>query len=135
MAVCATVTFKTIDRSDDLRRASFGSHRPASFAAPQSSAFEGLSPETRHKRKVSLSMLKARIDSELAATTSASRPSSRNSRNFTSPAPKPAALPVVVEPPSQPATPPPAQVPKRPVFMDESHIFWCHSCQGDLVVL
>ncbi|CDO73152.1 hypothetical protein BN946_scf185007.g207 [Trametes cinnabarina] len=127
---------RTIDRSDDLRRASLGSQRPPSFATPQpSSTFEGLSPETRHKRKVSLSMLKARIDSELAASTSTSRPSSRNSRNVSSPAHRQTALPVVVEPPSQPATPPPAQVPKRPVFMDESHIFWCHSCQGDLVVL
>ncbi|KAF8433563.1 hypothetical protein L210DRAFT_3556476 [Boletus edulis BED1] len=23
----------------------------------------------------------------------------------------------------------------RPQFMDESHIFWCHSCRGELVIL
>lgn len=70
---------RAIDHSDDLRRASFGSHRPSMLAPPQTaSAFDGLSPETRHKRKVSLSMLKARIDSELAASSASSRPSSRN---------------------------------------------------------
>ncbi|KAI0830783.1 hypothetical protein BC628DRAFT_902645 [Trametes gibbosa] len=129
---------KAIDHSDDLRRASFGSHRPTNLSVPQTpSAFEGLSPETRHKRIVSLSMLKARIDSEVAASSThhPSRPSSRNSRSVSSPAHRPTALPAVIEPPSQPATPPPAPVHKRPVFMDESHIFWCHSCQGDLVVL
>jgi chromosome segregation ATPase len=25
--------------------------------------------------------------------------------------------------------------PIRPQFLDEGHIFWCHSCQGDLVIL
>ncbi|KAI0673603.1 hypothetical protein C8Q78DRAFT_1017957 [Trametes maxima] len=127
---------RTVDVSDDLRRASFSSHRPTSTLAPPqtTSAFEGLSPETRHKRKVSLSMLKVRIDSELAASSTASRPSSRNSRSLSSPVHRSTGLPAVIEPPSQPATPPP-QAPKRPVFMDESHIFWCHSCQGDLVVL
>ncbi|KAI0375474.1 hypothetical protein BV20DRAFT_1040849 [Pilatotrama ljubarskyi] len=128
---------RTVEHSDDLRRASFGSHRPTALAPSQTaSAFDGLSPETRHKRKVSLSMLKARIDSEVAASSTVSRPSSRNSKNIASPAHRSSGLPAVIEPPSQPATPPPhAQAPKRPVFMDESHIFWCHSCQGDLVVL
>ncbi|KAI0652340.1 hypothetical protein C8Q79DRAFT_1005548 [Trametes meyenii] len=135
-AIPRRTSSRTVDVSDDLRRASFSSHRPASTLAPppSTSAFEGLSPETRHKRKVSLSMLKARIDSELAASSTVSRPSSRNSRSVSSPVHRSTALPAVIEPPSQPATPPP-QAPKRPVFMDESHIFWCHSCQGDLVVL
>ena len=131
---------RTAGHSDDLRRASFQSHRPAVASPPVAlSAFEGLSPETRHKRKVSLSMLKARIDSEVAASSHTPRPSSRSSRSFaSSPGSKPGGLPVVVEPPSQSSSPPshihthPA---KRPIFMDESHIFWCHSCQGDLVVL
>ena len=120
--------------SDDLRRASFASaHRPRLPPAPPAalSAFEGLSPEARHKRRVSLGMLKARIDSEVAAATASS------------PLRRPVGLPVVVEPHSHASssqsssTPPPAAHahPKRPVFMDESHIFWCHSCQGDLVVL
>ncbi|KAH9858271.1 hypothetical protein C2E23DRAFT_865184 [Lenzites betulinus] len=123
---------RTVDRSDDLRRASFSSHRAptsSSLAVPApASAFEGLSPETRHKRKVSLSMLKARIDSEVAA-------SSHHPRSVSSPARRPTPLPAVVEPPSQPATPPPVLQQKRPVFMDEAHVFWCHACQGDLVVL
>lgn len=129
---------RAVDSSDELRRASFNAHRPGPSPPPTLSAFEGLSPEARHKRKVSLSMLKARIDSEVAASNHP-RPLSRNSKS--SPISRPGGLPVVIEPPSQPATPPPphgharTQSSKRPVFMDESHIFWCHSCQGDLVVL
>ncbi|KAI0756536.1 hypothetical protein C8Q80DRAFT_1090226, partial [Daedaleopsis nitida] len=126
---------RAVNPSDELRRASFHSHRPGAMSPPATlSAFEGLSPETRHKRKVSLSMLKARIDSEVAASSHAPRGAS--------PASKPAGLPAVIELPSQPATPPPHTYThtthpsaKRPIFMDESHIFWCHSCQGDLVVL
>ncbi len=127
---------RTIDHSDDLRRASLSSRRPSTLAVPQTvSSFEGLSPETRHKRKVSLSMLKARFDSEVAATSTVSRPTSRASRSISSPAHQSNGLPAVIEPPSNPATPPPASAPKRPIFMDEAHVFWCHSCQGDLVVL
>ncbi|EGO05255.1 hypothetical protein SERLA73DRAFT_82847, partial [Serpula lacrymans var. lacrymans S7.3] len=60
----------------DLRRASFG-HKSTTLA-PSRSVFDvGLSPETRHKRQVSLSMLKARIDSEMAAVSVGSHPSSR----------------------------------------------------------
>lgn len=129
---------RAVDPSDELRRASFNSHRPSGLSPPATlSAFEGLSPETRHKRKVSLSMLKARIDSEVAHQ---ARPASIQSKSHASPVAKPAGLPVVVEPPSEsrPSTPPAhthAHPAKRPVFMDESHIFWCHACQGDLVVL
>ena len=135
---------RMVDHSDDLRRASFQSHRPGGPSPPTTlSAFEGLSPEARHKRKVSLSMLKARIDSEVAATSHVQRPLSRNSKSsVASPGDQPGGLPVVVEPPSDASTdftPPPQYThihsAKRPVFMDESHIFWCHSCQGDLVVL
>lgn len=122
---------RNIDRSDELRRASFHSHRstqlPPASAVP--SAFEGLSPETRHKRRVSLGMLKARIDSEVAASSNASRPSSR-----ASPAQKSTGLPTVVEPAS-PTSPIHSHTPRRPQFLDEAHIFWCHSCQGDLVIL
>ena len=130
---------RAVDQSDELRRASFNSHRPSGTSPPATlSAFEGLSPEARHKRKVSLSMLKARIDSEVAHQT---RPASRSSKSHASPLAKPAGLPAVIEPvsESQPPTPPAhtqhAHPAKRPVFMDESHIFWCHACQGDLVVL
>ncbi|KAM5535998.1 hypothetical protein V8D89_010256 [Ganoderma adspersum] len=132
---------RMVDHSDDLRKASFQSHRPGGPSPPTTlSAFEGLSPEARHKRKVSLSMLKARIDSEVAASSHIPRPSSRNSKSsVASPGDKPGGLPVVVEPPSESSTPPPQHThthpAKRPIFLDESHIFWCHSCQGDLVVL
>lgn len=132
---------RIVDPSDNLRKASFQSHRSGGPPPPTTlSAFEGLSPEARHKRKVSLSMLKARIDSEVAASSHIPRPSSRNSKSsVASPGDKPGGLPVVVEPPSESSTPPPQYThthpAKRPIFLDESHIFWCHSCQGDLVVL
>lgn len=107
--------------ASDLGRSSFGSHRPSNPPPLSRSVFDqNLSPETRHKRKVSLSMLKARIDSEVAAT---SRPPSR------------ALSPVHSEPRSNPALPPSHHTIHRPQFLDESHVFWCHSCQGDLVIL
>ncbi len=129
--VPARVSSRNLDHSDDLRRASFGSGRPTGVTRPASppSSFEGLSAETRHKRKVSLSMLKARIDSETA--TAKSHPSSR----AMSPAGKPTSLPTVVEPRSAPGTPPPQHLGRTSQFLDESHIFWCHSCRGDLVIL
>lgn len=113
-------------RADDLRRASFGSVRSGGPARPLSppSSFEGLSAETRHKRRVSLSMLKARIDSEAAAARA-------------SPKLRASALPTVVEPPSAPGTPRAGspQQQRKTQFLDDSHIFWCHSCRGDLVIL
>lgn len=111
----------------DLRRASFTSHRPNNAVPPLSRSFfeQNLDPETRHKRKVSLSMLKARIDSELAVTP---HPPSR----ALSPVPS---LPTVREPISQPLSPTIGHSFHRPQFLDESHVFWCHSCRGDLVIL
>lgn len=119
-------------RGADLRRASFGSHKPSNLAPPplSRSVFDSsLSPETRHKRKVSLSMLKARIDSEAAAAAVTSHPPSR-------------ALSLAHSLPtngsgSQPISPPPVPVHHhhRPQFLDDSHVFWCHSCRGDLVIL
>ena len=98
--------------SGDLRRGSLTS----SLVPPTRSVFDvGLSPETRHKRQVSLSMLKARIESETAA------------HRYT--------------PPPRGLSPVPDSVSDidshshRPQFMDESHIFWCHSCRGELVIL
>ena len=114
-----------IDHSDDLRRQSLTSHRPppSALAAVPVSDFDGLSVEARHKRRVSLGMLKARIDSEAAATT----------RNL-SPVVKHSPLPAVVEPAYSPS-PLSSLSPRHSQFLDESHVFWCHSCQGDLVVL
>ncbi|KAJ3993105.1 hypothetical protein F5050DRAFT_1801422 [Lentinula boryana] len=91
--------------------------RPHSISGSQSlkpstlarSAIEhNLSPETRHKRKTSLTMLKARIDSELAAA---------SSRKVSDVGP--------IYSHHRP----------RPQFMDDSHVFWCSSCRGDLVIL
>ncbi|KAH9949368.1 hypothetical protein B0H21DRAFT_838761 [Amylocystis lapponica] len=126
------VPSRNVDRSDDLRRASLNSRRPAHLAPPSSSlssAFDGLSPEARHKRRVSLGMLKARIDSEVAASFTPRPPSST--------APVDTPLSTVPEPTSRPSTPHSAHhhAPKKPQFLDEAHIFWCHSCQGDLVIL
>ncbi|KAF9225385.1 hypothetical protein BS17DRAFT_751107 [Gyrodon lividus] len=106
--------------SADLRRGSF-SHKSSSLVPSTRSVFDvGLSPETRHKRQVSLSMLKARIDSEVAA------------HSHTLP---PRGLSPVPDAPSSPLLHASDVHPRRPQFMDESHIFWCHSCRGDLVIL
>ena len=120
------------NHSDDLRRASLTQRRGSNNSIPLGAAHPAfgtnLSPETRHKRKVSLGMLKARIDSEMAAAGSV--PPSR------------VASPLHAELPERgsPRTDPHAansihNSHKRPQFLDESHIFWCHSCKGELVVL
>jgi hypothetical protein len=102
----------------DLGRSSFSSQRPTLLS--RSLFDQGLSPETKHKRKVSLSMLKARIESEIAANPSLSLRS----------------LSPVESEASQPEYPHQQQMGHhRPQFMDESHIFWCSSCSGELVVL
>lgn len=101
--------------SNDLRRGSLTS-KPSSLIPPTRSVFDvGLSPETRHKRQVSLSMLKARIESETAAHRHTPPPRGLS--------PVPDALSDV------------DSHAHRPQFMDESHIFWCHSCRGELVIL
>ncbi|KAG6842380.1 hypothetical protein C0991_007510 [Blastosporella zonata] len=68
-------------RNSEFRRSSFGSHRQVGSGAPpplaRSIFDQNMSAETRHKRLVSLSMLKARIDSEVEVAVS--RPSSRAS--------------------------------------------------------
>ncbi|KAH9065883.1 hypothetical protein EDB87DRAFT_1741541 [Lactarius vividus] len=131
-------------RSDDLRRASLSSssqqqqRRSGPPRSPAPSAFgANLSPETRHKRKVSLGMLKARIDSEMAAVVVPSVPASR----ATSPLHQQhhhasAAADLDNGSPMDPhATHDTHSLHKRSQFLDESHIFWCHSCRGELVVL
>ncbi len=86
-----------------------------------------LSPEVLHKRKISLSMLKARIDSErearpVQALTSMKEESSSPSLSQPS-----------VHLPDHHLTY--AHTLHSQYFRDESHIFWCHACSGDLVVL
>jgi len=103
---------------NDLRRSSFGSHRPNPAPLSRTIFDHNISLETVHKRKVSLSMLKARIDSEVK--TSHSQPPSR------------ALSPVYSESGSRISGPHHIH---RPQFLDESHVFWCHSCHEDLVIL
>jgi len=120
------------NHSDDLRRKSLTQRRGSNNGIPLGAAYPAfgvnLSPETRHKRKVSLGMLKARIDSEMAAA--GSTPPSRAA----------SPLHVVGAERASPGLEPHAanslqNSHKRPQFLDESHIFWCHSCRGELVVL
>ncbi len=134
------------NRSDDLRRASLSQRRgggggvgvpaggPRSGAA---SAFgANLSPETRHKRKVSLGMLKARIDSEMAAGVIPSVPTSRAASPLHLHHHASAAADLDKASPLDPHAANDAHsLHKRSQFLDESHIFWCHSCRGELVVL
>lgn len=108
---------------NDLRRSSFGSHRPNPAPLSRTVFDHNISPETMHKRKVSLSMLKARIDSEVKTTTH-SQPPSR------------ALSPVQSESGSRRSSIlGPHHHIHRPQFLDESHVFWCHSCHDDLVIL
>jgi len=101
------------------RRISMGSRRSGPPPLSRSVFDHAMSPETLHKRKVSLSMLKARIDSEVKPMLS--QPSSR------------ALSPVYSDTHSHPSTLTPHL--HRPQFLDETHVFWCHSCHGDLVIL
>jgi len=94
-----------------------GNAHPATH--PANTIDEGLAPEQRHKRRVSLHMLKARIEGE-------SRP--RVSRGASSLGP-------TKEEGQQSDAERPRTVPRRPQFMDENHVFWCSCCRGDLVVL
>lgn len=104
---------------DELRRATMA-RRQSGFAGPPRASLDySLSPETRHKRKISLNMLKARMDSEMAvATSSLSRSASPAFHAHAS------RMPLAAE----------VQA-KHSHFLDESNIFWCHTCKGDLVIL
>jgi uncharacterized coiled-coil DUF342 family protein len=120
-------------RSLDLSRSFYPPPRPGSpsfLVSPsltRATIDSTLPAETIHKRMVSLSMLKARIDSERAVSGDGSahgasklgsvgeeRPDSRASLH------------------SHKHSHP---VKRRPQFGDESHVFWCHACSGDLVIL
>ena len=103
---------------------------------PRKSKFETLSPETKHKRRVSLGMLKARIDSELASSGKSSQPPSR----ALTPLPESETIKTngIASSSSsvmEPSEPHHIRGFKRHQFLDESHVFWCQSCHGDLVIL
>ncbi|THV06584.1 hypothetical protein K435DRAFT_483967 [Dendrothele bispora CBS 962.96] len=106
-------------------------YKPSGLSRP---AYEqDLSPEIRHKRKTSLSMLKARIDSELsaAAARAASNPNSR----ALSPVHSVSSSERLSQQANTNRSIPNLHQHVRPQFLDDSHIFWCSSCRGDLVIL
>ena len=89
------------------------SYRPALPSPLARTVFDqALTVETFHKRKVSLNMLKARMESE--SRVNFSRALSPTHSDHTT---------------SRPSSVVGSQ------FLDASHIFWCHSCSGDLVIL
>ena len=109
--------------------------RSSPLQKPRKSTFETLSPETKHKRRVSLGMLKARIDSELASSVKSSQPPSR----ALTPLPESELMKTNGGSSSssvmEPSEPHHIRGFKRHQFLDESHVFWCQSCHGDLVIL
>ena len=114
---------------------SLSNARSSPVHIPRKSTFETLSPETKHKRRVSLGMLKARIDSELASSVKSSRPPSRALT------PLPESDLARANGTSSSSSVMESSEPhhirgfKRHQFLDESHVFWCQSCHGDLVIL
>lgn len=136
------------NNSEDLRRASLTQQRRGSggnsnngngipLGAAHPAFGTNLSPETRHKRKVSLGMLKARIDSEMMAAAATVTPSRVASPLHAQIAERgsPLTLPRMDPHPHPHAANSVQNSHKRAQFLDESHIFWCHSCRGELVVL
>lgn len=109
--------------------------RSSPLHKPRKSTFETLSPETKHKRRVSLGMLKARIDGELATSVKTSQPPSR----ALTPLPESELMKTNGASSSssvmEPSEPHHIRGFKRHQFLDESHVFWCQSCHGDLVIL
>ena len=143
------------NNSEDLRRTSLTQQRRGSgnsnnnnshnnnipLGAAHPAFGTSLSPETRHKRKVSLGMLKARIDSEMKAAAAGPVPPSRVASPLHAEVAERASpsLSARMDPQHAhahaTATNSVQNSHKRPQFLDESHIFWCHSCRGELVVL
>jgi len=129
--------------SNDNRRSSFSSQRSNGLPAGiySSEIDESLPAATRHQRHVSLAMLQARIISE-SRNSSVRSPSHHpsTSAEILSPrlrgahAEKHAILPAVQEDADRNSEELVQSI-RRPQFLDESHVFWCASCKGDLIVL
>lgn len=104
--------------------------RDSNLVVPPHPAIDSaLSPEARHKRKVSLSMLKARIESEMGPRRIplATTPNGHNHRLGT--------LTEQDEHEDSHHRRKAMAMLSRPQFGDETHVFCCASCKGDLVVL
>ncbi|KAF8516098.1 hypothetical protein JB92DRAFT_3095731 [Gautieria morchelliformis] len=135
-----TGRFRPFDPSfpaEDSRRHSLSSTRPhtpsslRSLIVPRAVYDENLSAATRHKRKIHglSSMAIAEADESLEMHRGERTP--RKGSDARSPS-------VLSEANSQPQSNLElvGGKGKRPAqFLDESHVFWCHSCRGDLVVL
>ncbi|GJJ15279.1 hypothetical protein Clacol_009555 [Clathrus columnatus] len=150
-------------RVDGRRSTSTRPHTPSSLSQsftnshgirPRAVYEENLSTDIRRKRKISLGMLKTRIESERAAARSMSgiglgmatgSPLSRVSSIVE--LDETAESEAGADPPSSRPGSRSGSVSSKPNAMvksiprlhlrgwDESHIFWCHACKGDLVVL
>lgn len=112
--------------SDELRRSSFASQRSNGLSRLTPSAIidEGLPPATRHQRHISLAMLQARMFSEAEAA-SVHASATKSSKSATT------------GPGHSHTTSVDSSVLslRWPEFLDESHVFWCATCKGDLIVL
>ena len=122
--------------SDDPRRPSLTSQRSDDISHLPAAAFldRSLPPATRHQRHVSLAMLQARIysEAEAAAGFHVFSPT-HNARSLHAQAesPSPGVNAHELDRDSIDA----AHHLRKPQFLDESHVFWCASCKGDLIVL
>ncbi|CAG7847554.1 SubName: Full=Uncharacterized protein {ECO:0000313/EMBL:CCA68985.1} [Serendipita indica DSM 11827] len=104
-----------------------------------------LPPDIRHKRKISLGMLRARIHSETNGqlhSHSSPRPlaARRLSSNLGITHEESGSEAGVDESmPARSAMAPPVPAKRmdrpRPQFLDDSHVFWCSCCRGEVVVL
>jgi len=122
---------------NDARRSSFASQRSDSISHGflSSQIDEALPPSIRHQRQVSLAMLQARIISEAQSSGFHSHGhKSVASTEVTSSPRLHSSLHTLHEGSSRDSIDVARQV-RRPQFLDESHVFWCASCKGDLIVL
>ena len=122
-----------VDRPFSPSSRSFGHAQNHAQPSVSRSVFDiGLDPETRHKRRVSLGMLKARIDGELAAAVG--HPLSRSATPSQPELMRPSTLTTIHEPHRHRHSLSMEHAFRRPQ-LDESHIFWCNSCKADLIIL
>ena len=131
-------------------------HSPATSHAElpvNSTALDSALPaDVRHKRKISLGMLRARIDGEAAALSHGglgASPRAGVARKLSSTLGTMAEeegsetgemderAPLRGDPGPSGSSLMPTRRPERlrPQFLDDSHLFWCSCCRGDLVVL
>ena len=111
--------------SDDHRRSSLASNRSDNVRIRSSHLIdESLPPATRHQRHVSLAMLQARMFSEAEAA-NILQASNSLGQTFESSTHGHESF----------ASASSMHQLRRPQFLDESHVFWCASCKGDLIVL